>query len=188
LVQITAADPKIVPTIIWNVSAGYITSGQNTRQIEVDTTGAGTTPDRQVRAEVWIGGYAPQCVLQTAATINVTPPATKFAEFGLADEPTLRKDLEGVAAHFSQSRESLFLIGYAGQASKPGFSKEWLGRIRDALVAFGVSARRIATVDGGLREKPWFEVWSVPRGATPPRPTPMVDRPTGSDPPARPSS
>ena len=174
VVGITGGDPKVLPTIIWNVSAGMITSGQNTRRIEVDTAGAGRTPDREVRAEVWIGGYPPQCLLQTATTVRIIPPATKFVEFGVIDDQTRKKHLDAVSARFSQSREQLYLIVYAGRRSARGFAQDWLRAIRDALSTSGLPPRRISAIDGGFREEPHFEFWIVPRGADPPRPTPTI--------------
>src|SRR5437879_1916239 len=50
--NITGGDPKITPVISWNISAGAIKEGQYTRQIEVDSTGAGGIPERELVAEI----------------------------------------------------------------------------------------------------------------------------------------
>jgi hypothetical protein len=39
----------------------------------------------------------------------------------------------------------------------------------------GIYLGRIVTVDGGYREVPMTELWMVPRGSTPPKPSPTVD-------------
>ncbi len=174
--NISGGDPKVVPTIIWSTSAGVITHGQNTRQIEVDTTGAGSTPDRQVRAEVWVGGYAPTCLLQASSSVAIIPPAVKFGEFGEVDDETLKKNLDQIAAYLSQSQDRLYLIAYAGRNSERGYAFNWLARMREALVTKGIVARRIAVLDGGFRETPQFDFWIVPRGADPPSPTPTIKR------------
>jgi len=36
----------------------------------------------------------------------------------------------------------------------------------------GIDASRIAVVNGGVRDVDTFELWVVPKGATPPRPSP----------------
>src|SRR5687768_7890262 len=52
--NIAGGDPRAQPTILWNINAGTIKQGQNTRSVEVDTTGAGTAFDRELKAEVWV--------------------------------------------------------------------------------------------------------------------------------------
>ena len=174
--NISGGDPKVVPTIIWNTPGGAIMQGQNTRRIEVDTTGAGSTSYRDVRAEVWVGGYAPECLLQASATVKVIGPAVKFGEFPVVDEQTLKKNLDAVAAFLSQSPDNLFIIVYAGRSSERGFAQNWLRKMKDALVTGGVAPRRIVPIDGGFREEPLFEFWTVPIGAEPPRPAPTIKR------------
>ena len=174
--NIAGGDPRVVPTIIWNTPGGAITQGQNTRRIEVDTTGAGSSSYRDVRAEVWIGGYAPECVLQASATVKVIGPAVKSAEFGLVDEQTLNKNLDAVSALLSQTPDNLYLVVYAGRSSVRGFASGWLRKIKETLVTAGVEPRRIGAMDGGFREEPHFEFWIVPIGADPPRPAPTIKR------------
>jgi hypothetical protein len=175
--NISGGDPKVTPTIVWSTSAGYITDGNHTRRIEVDTAGAGATPDREVRAEVWIGGYPPECpVLQAAGTVKIIPPATKYGEFGLVDDATLKTNLENVSTFLAQSPDNLFLIAYAGRNSERGFAYNWLRRMKEAILTPGMSPRKVSGVDGGFREEPMFEFWMVPVGADPPRPTPTLKR------------
>lgn len=174
--NIAGGDPKVQPMIVWNTSAGAITQGHNTRRIEVDTTGAGATDYREVKADVWVGGYAPECLLQASGTAKIIGPAVKFGEFGLVDEQTLKNNLDAVASYLAQSPDNLYLIAYAGRNSERGFAYNWLKQMKDTLVAAGISARRIAGVDGGFREEPLFDFWIVPIGAEPPRPTPTVKR------------
>lgn len=176
IVSIAGGDPKVMPTIVWSTSAGAILQGHSTRRIEVDTTGAGMTPDREVRAEVWIGGYAPECLLQASGTVKIIPPAMKYGEFGEVDDATLKRNLEEMSAFLSRSPDNLYLIAYAGRNSERGFVQNWLRRMREGLVTPGMSPRRISMVDGGFREEPMFEFWLVPLGAEPPSPTPTLKR------------
>jgi hypothetical protein len=175
-VNIAGGDPQMQPTLLWSTSAGSIRQGQNTRRIEVDSTGAGSTYDRELKAEIWVGGYAPECVLQASARVKIIPPATKFGEFGEVPPETLTKNLDALSQFLSQSPDNLYLIGYAGRQSERGFTMTWLRRMKDKLAADGISARRIMAMDGGFREEPLFDFWIVPIGAEPPRPTPTVNR------------
>ena len=174
--NIAGGDPRVLPTIVWNTPGGAITQGHNTRRIEVDTTGAGSTSYGDVKAEVWVGGYAPECVLQASATVKVIGPPVKFTEFGVVDEETLKRNLETVSAAVAQSPDNLFLIAYAGRNSERGFAQNWLRKVRDTLVTAGIPTARIDGADGGFREEPFFEVWTIPVGAETPRPSPTIKR------------
>jgi hypothetical protein len=174
--NINGGDPKVVPTIVWNTSAGSVTQGNNTRRIEVDTTGAGSTNEREVRADVWVGGYAPECLLQASGVARIIAPAAKFGEFGVVDDKTFKTNVDALASFMSQSPDYLYVIAYAGKSSERGFAYNWLKRIREALITAGVAPTRVRAMDGGFREEPLFDFWTVPPGSEPPRPTPTVKR------------
>jgi hypothetical protein len=174
--NIAGGDPKALPTILWNVSAGTISRGQNTRTIVVDSTGAGSTPEREIRADLWVGGYAPECVLQASAVVKVIAPAVKFGEFGVVPDEIVTRNLKALANFLSGSPDDLRLIIYSGRNSERGFAYTWAKRIKAELVGNGVSDQRITVLDGGFREEPLFDFWIVPIGADPPRPSPTIDR------------
>jgi hypothetical protein len=173
-VTLAGGDPNVTPTIVWNVSAGFIKDGQGTRRIEVDSTGAGV--DRQIVADVWIGGYAPECGSQWTATVKIVGHASKVDEFGDLDPEKENERLANVVTAASQSNDNLYIIAYAGRANVRGYANTVLRRIRTQLTTTGIPAQRVGVVDGGFREEPFYEVWIVPEGAEPPRPTPTVDR------------
>lgn len=176
MANIAGGDSRVQPTILWSTTAGTIRDGQHTRRIEVDTTGAGSGSERELKAEVWVGGYAPDCVLQASAKVKIIPPAFKFGEFGEVSAETLKKNLDALSQFLSQSPDNLYLIGYAGRKSERGFTANWVRRIKEDLLAAGLAPRRIMAMDGGFREEPIFDFWIVPVGAEPPRPTPTVNR------------
>jgi hypothetical protein len=174
--NIGGGDPKVQPTLLWSLSAGYITDGQGSRRIMVDTAGAGDLSDREIKADLWVGGYAPECVLQATARVKVIGKAKKFGEFGELPDETVSFHLKTLAEFLSNSTDNVFIIGYAGRKSDRGFAMNWLRKMRGELTAAGVAARRINAIDGGFREEPLFDFWIVPPGAEPPRPEPTVDR------------
>jgi len=169
-------DPKAAPTIVWSTTAGSVTQGQGSGRIEVDSTGAGSTPEREIKADVWIGGFAPECLMQGSASVKVIAPAVKFGEFGEVNAETLTKNLKALGEFMAQTPDDLYLIAYAGRNSERNFTPTWLKRIRDGLIAAGIDARRIAMTDGGFREQPLFDFWIVPAGSDTPRATPTIKR------------
>ena len=174
--NIAGGDPKAQPTILWSTTAGVIMEGQGTRRIVVDTTGAGDTPDREVKADIWVGGYSADCVLQASSTVKVIGSAKKFGEFGDLPPETVTFHLKTLAEFLSNSPDNLFIIGYAGRKSERGYAGNALRKMRAELTAAGVSPRRINAIDGGFHEEPLFDFWIVPPGAEAPRPAPTVDR------------
>src|SRR5436190_3382622 len=90
--SIAGGEAHITPTIVWSVSAGSILNGQGTRTINVDTTGAGQ--NREIVADLWVGGYAPECASQASTILKVIGPAAKLDEF---NELTVEKENEKLA-------------------------------------------------------------------------------------------
>jgi len=175
--NIAGGDPKVMPTLLWSVNGGYIKEGQGSRQIQVDSTGAGSAQDRELKAEIWVGGYAPECSsLQASASIKIIPPATKFGEFGELPEKSVSENLEALANFLTQSQDNLYLFAYAGRKSDRGFAFNTIRKMKEELISKGIAPRRVIAIDGGFREEPLFDFWIVPQGAEPPRPSPTVNR------------
>jgi hypothetical protein len=172
--NIAGGDPNVAPTIVWNTSAGTIVGGQGTKSIHVDSTGAGS--NREITADLWLGGYAPECAVQASASVRIAGPANKVDEFG---ELALEKENERIAEFVStlpQVSDHIQIFAYAGRNSVRNYTSTALRRIRTQLVANGVANERISITDGGFREQPAFEFWLVPEGADAPKPTPTIDR------------
>jgi hypothetical protein len=175
-VMINGGDPKVIPTILWSTSAGYIKDGQGTRKIVVDTTGAGGLPERELSAQIWIGGYAPECYIQESASIKIIPPAAKFGEFGELPQKAVTENLKALADFMANTTDNLYVFAYAGRKSDRMFAANSVRRMKEDLVIAGLSPRRVMAMDGGFREEPMFEFWIVPVGAEAPRPSPTLRR------------
>jgi hypothetical protein len=173
MANISGGDTNVQPVISWTVSAGVLKSGQGTRAIEVDSTGAGA--DRFIIADVWVGGYAADCSLQGRAAVTVAGPATKRDEFGDLAEDKEKERLSEFAAGLSPSHDQAYIIAYAGRNNVRGYARTVLTRMRAAVIAAGMPAQMVATMDGGFREQPTYELWAVPVGAIPPKATPTVN-------------
>jgi hypothetical protein len=174
--NINGGDPKVVPTLLWSTSSGYIKDGQGTRRIEVDTTGAGADPERQLSATLWVGGYAAECFIQESASIKIIAPAVKFGEFGELPQKSVTENLQAIASYVANSTDNIYLFAYAGRKSPRGFSMDRIRKMKEDLVIAGLSPRRVIAMDGGYREEATFEFWVVPVGAEAPRPQPTLRR------------
>ena len=168
---ITGGDPKISPIFIWSTTAGVITSGQNTPNIEVDSTGAGA--DKAITASILISGFPGECTADASTTIPVAGPAKKVDEYGSVKEEDEAARLDNFFANITPG-ELTYILAYAGRTSPRGQANADLKRIRAYLVKAGVPSERIGTIDGGFKEEITRELWLVPEGADAPRPSPTI--------------
>lgn len=172
--NIGGGDPNVQPIYSWSISSGTITSGQGTRNITVDSTGAGS--DRQIIADLIVGGYGFECTNRATVTIPVAAPAKKVDEFGDLPEKDEAGKLNSIVNYLAQAPDRIYIIGYAGRNNVRGYAADVLRRMKAYLTKAGTPYDRVAAIDGGFKEQPNYEIWVVPIGADAPRPTPTVDR------------
>lgn len=171
-VSLAGGDASVVPTFVWSTSAGVIQSGQGTRNIRVDTTGAGM--DRQLRVDIWVGGYPAECPLTGSSALQIAGPATRVAVFGELPVEKEIEELRSFADAISASSDNAYVFGYAGRNNARGYTNLALKRIKTQLLTNGIPYERLALIDGGFREQPAFELWVVPVGADAPKAKPTL--------------
>jgi hypothetical protein len=166
----------------WTVSppAARILSGGGTPTITVDSSGLG---NRHVTAILVVDdGSGDRSCRQTAqaatgigALPNITPPK-RFDEFPSIAFDDDKARLDNLAIELQNNPgASGYIIAYAGRNSRAGEAERMGKRAADYLSATrGISRERLIVVNGGYRETNTFELWLVPQGAEPPRPTPTV--------------
>ena len=166
----------------WTVSppAARILSGVGTPTITVDSSGLG---NRRVTAILVVDdGSGDRACRQTAQAStgvgglpNITPPK-RFDEFPSVAFDDDKARLDNLAIELQNSPGSTgYVIAYAGRNSRAGEAERMGRRAVEYLTATrGISRDRIIFVNGGHRELNSFELWVVPQGADPPRPTPTL--------------
>lgn len=172
--NIGGGDPNIRPVFNWAISNGVLENGQGTRNIVVDSTGAGN--DRQLIADVTVLGYSYECNNRASVTVPVAAPAKKVDEFGDLPAKDEAGKLDSIVSYLSQAPDRIYLIGYAGRTNVRGYTADVLRRMKTYLAKSPGIGERVAAIDGGFREQPSYEIWVVPIGAEGPRATPTVDR------------
>ena len=179
----TAYSGKAALNYAWTVSpsAAKISAGAGTPTITVDSTGFG---GRKIVATLAVddGSGEPACrqVAQAATMVPPPPPHENPArEFDVCctcsyDDQKARLDNLAIELQNDPSTTT-YVIAYSGRTSRTGAADRLLIRARDYLVQKRqVDQSRIVTVNGGYREEDCVELWVVPRGAEPPKPTPTV--------------
>jgi hypothetical protein len=178
----------------WTVSpnsAKILTNTEN--KITVDSTGLG---GQRVTATLVVddGSGDPICRQTAQAYTFVRPPEhheSPSRQFDVCcscsfDDQKARLDNLAVELQNDPSTTT-YVIAYGGRTSRVGQADLLGTRARDYLVTQrGIDQSRIVVLNGGFREEDCVELWVVPRGATPPRPTPTVQagdvRPASSSP------
>ncbi|HYE66712.1 MAG TPA: hypothetical protein VD966_14080, partial [Pyrinomonadaceae bacterium] len=170
--NVSGGAANLQPTYNWSVSAGTITSGQNTPSITIDTTGlAGQT----VTATVEIGGLPPECQRTASCSfqIGAPPVCTRFDEYGDIRFNDEKARLDNFAIQLQNTPGAQgYIIVYAARTGPAGQAQARADRARDYLVnTRGIDPGRITTIDAGCRESLTVELWICPTGA----PAPTAD-------------
>ena len=113
--------------------------------------------------------------MQARAAVTVAGPATKRDEFGDLAEAKEKERLAEFFGGLSPTHDQAYIIAYAGKTNVRGYARTVLTRMRAAVIAAGMPADKVATMDGGFRENPTYELWAVPVGALPPKATPTIN-------------
>jgi hypothetical protein len=166
----------------WTVSPNTAKILSNTEnKITVDSTGLG---GQRVTATLVVddGSGDPICRQTAQAYTFVRPPEhheNPSRQFDVCcscsfDDQKARLDNLAVELQNDPSTTT-YVIAYGGRTSRVGQADLLGARARDYLVTQrGIDQSRIVVINGGFREEDCVELWVVPRGATPPRPTPTV--------------
>ena len=167
----------------WTVSppTARIMSGAGTPTITVDSTGLGR---RRVTAILVVddGSGDRNCRQTSQASTSIlapvpqTPTPRRFDEFPSVAFDDDKARLDNMAIELQNSPDARgYIIAYAGRGTRPGTADGLGRRARNYLVETrGIDASRIVVVNGGYRERNTYELWLVPAGAEPPRPTPTA--------------
>ena len=167
----------------WKVSpsSARIISGAGSPTITVDSTGLGS---QRVIVTLTVddGSSDPTCA-QTAQAVSMIAPlekraivAQEFDECSNCAFDDQKARLDNLAVELQNDPTTrAYIIAYGGRTSPLAQVERLMTRARDYLTAQrGIDASRLVVVNGGFREKDSVELWIVPSGATPPRPTPTV--------------
>lgn len=167
----------------WTVSPANakVLSGLGTPTITVDSTGlAGKKITAILVVDDGSGDDACRQTTQATTYVPPTPPRENPSrQFDVCcscsfDDQKARLDNLAVDLQTDPSTTT-YIIAYGGRTSRIGQADLLGARAHDYLVAQrGIDQSRIVVLNGGFREEDCVELWIVPRGATPPLPTPTV--------------
>jgi hypothetical protein len=167
----------------WTISppSARIAQGAGTPTITVDTTGVG---NQRVTAILVVddGSGDRNCRQRAQFATNVTalppplprPTGRQFAEFPSVAFNEDKANFDNFAVALQDDPTATgYIIVYNGRRSRPARLATLVNRSRDYVVnTRNIDRSRVVVVNGGTREADTIELWIVPQGAQPPRPTP----------------
>ena len=165
--NLSGGTANVTPIYNWTVTTGTIISGQGTPTIQVDTTGLG---GQSITANLSVEGYnlncPASCSVQVPRKISSTLSDT-YPPIRLNDE---KARLDNFAIQLQNDPNAKgYVVVYGGAKAKPGEKQKRVKRAYDYLVnTRGLSADRLITMEGGMRDVTTTELWLVPLGADPP--------------------
>jgi hypothetical protein len=173
---VQGGDTKVSPTYNWTVSSGTIDSGQGTSTIQVST--AGIDPESTVTATVELGGFDRSCgdgstAASCSASVVKKAGARKIDEYGklTPKEEETRLDKFIIELNLDPIAQG-YIVSYNARTGRPGDAQKAADRASIYLIRKrGIEVSRVVTVTGGSREQPTVELWLVPPGVRPPKPT-----------------
>ncbi|HLL76281.1 MAG TPA: PEGA domain-containing protein [Pyrinomonadaceae bacterium] len=166
----------------WTISppTARIAQGAGTPTITVDTTGVG---NQRVTAILVVddGSGDRNCRQRAQFATAVTalpqvprPTGRQFAEFPSVAFNEDKANFDNFAVALQEDPTATgYIIVYNGRRSRPARLNTLVNRSREYVVnTRNIDRSRVVVMGGGTREVDTIELWIVPQGATPPRPTP----------------
>lgn len=162
----------------WKVQGAKDFKGENSKSVTVDTRGLGGT---RISAEVIVRDVDAGREVEDSADVGVFQRGGGN-DYGEGDDQ--RPRLDNFAIELQNNPEAQgYIISYGGAASCREEAAAWTSYALKYLTSKrGIDSARILTVEGGFRDERSLELWVVPKGATPPAPSPTLTRPEESVP------
>lgn len=169
--EVSGGTAGVTPTFNWKVSAGSITSGQGTPSITVDTAGLG---GKAITASVEVMGYNLNCAATCAAQVPAPPEGNRFDVYNDVRFNDEKARLDNFAVQLQNEPAARgYLVVYGARGGAPDAARRRANRARDYIVnERAIGSDRVVVSEGGVRDILTLELWLVPTGAEPPRPTP----------------
>ena len=165
---VTGGTPGVAAIYNWTVSAGTIVGGQGTDTIRVDTSGL--SGGQTLTASLSMGGYTLDCSATCSVSFPVPVECRKFDEYTNISYNDEKARLDNFAIELQNDpAATAYVIVYPGEGGRPGAVEQRTTRAVDYLVnSRGISANRIVTLVGPVRDHLMVELWLCPQGARPP--------------------
>jgi len=164
------AYPNLETSVEWRISSGTMLEGQGTNSLRVDPEGS-----RRITAIATFRNVPPPCKVSAQTTADVGLKPFLMDRFDRAPSSQIRALLDGFLTRIAED-DSLegYVILYGGRSEKRSLEAR-VRLITEHFYFRRFPLQRITIRKGGYREYPSTELWLLPTGVEPPKPTPTVD-------------
>ncbi len=168
---IRGGDTSVKPTFTWSTSGCKIIDGQGTPTITVGDF----QPGAAYTATVHVGGFSEECRTDASCTAAIDH-ILRSRMFDVYSSLAFRAEKARLSAFAIELDNNPgaqgYIIAYASRHRRNSTARS-LKRAKDYLIKQrGLDEGRVITIDGGHRRKQSAELWIVPTGAEPPKPSP----------------
>lgn len=183
VLEFKGVERKFEVSYKWEVSGGNITTGQGTRTVLVEPTGARQSEAVNIEATAEVGGLDPACSRSISCSLKVDPGCKapqKFNEYGDLSFEEEKEQLDNLATYFLGSGPDsvAYILAYGGKNSclwEEG--KLRAERAKNYLVeTYRIDSDRIMAFDGGYRKNLTVDLFLSSRTGCGPFPTPTMRR------------
>lgn len=157
----------------WSVSDGKIIDGQGTNQIQIDLS---ETDAKKITAAVIVKNLPPECDSHAYHTTEIGMFPYVFDQFGHIPYSDIAARIDGFFVQLSyEPTMTGYIIIYGSRMGEKRDVARVMRNIRQFIEFRRFDPSRIVLVDGGLREEMFVEVYLLPPGVEPPKPTPTLN-------------
>lgn len=183
VLEFKGVESKYEVSYKWDVSGGNIVTGQGTRSLLVEPTGAGQSEAVDIVTTVEVGGLDPACSRTSSCSLKVDPNCKapqKFSEYGDLSFENEKKQLDNLATYLlAGGPDSVaYILAYGGKNSclweEGNLRAE---RAKNYLVeTYRLDGERVIASDGGYRKNLTVDLFLSSRTGCGPIPTPTLRR------------
>ena len=159
----------------WKISAGRIVAGQGTKKITVDVDNVGS---KNVTAFVKVKEIDYPC--KNFAWSNLTVKentAVLIDKFGRYNESEFKMRLDNLYTYLNNNPTTKgYIIIYASRTEGMREMERAIKSYKAGIAFRKFDASRVEIAKGGYRDENTIDMWILPQGTTPPKPTPTVDK------------
>lgn len=157
----------------WSVSAGKILSGQGTNLIEVDLSETDAT---KFTASVIVKGLPPECDCHAYNSTQIGNYPYKIDEFSHLPYSDIAARMDSYFNLMANEPNLTgYIIVYGSRASNKKDVAQVIKTLNRIMLFRKYDPTFIKIVDGGFREDMSVEVYLLPAGTEPPKPSPTLN-------------
>jgi hypothetical protein len=148
-------------------------NGQSTNLIDVDLS---ETDVKKITASVIVRGLPPECDCHAYTTTEIGVYPLKLDEFSHLPYSDIAARMDSYFIQIANEPASTgYIVVYGGRQLNKKYVAAVMKSLNQIMAFRKYDSTRVKIVDGGFREDMMVEVYLIPAGVEPPKPTPTLN-------------